>query len=54
MVHNGVLIPTEMHDASIVELDAYAEQVKRGNRAFVDAVFALEDRATELGIELPS
>lgn len=50
--HNGVLVPAEMSDATPQELDRYAEDVKRGNRAFAAAVFALEDRAAELGVEL--
>lgn len=53
-VVDGVLVPDELVDASLVEQRAYAVQVKAGNRAFVDAYFALEDRARELGVELDS
>jgi hypothetical protein len=53
-VHNGVLIPDEMRDASSATLDEYAASVKQGNRAFIDAYFALEDEAARLGISLDS
>jgi hypothetical protein len=50
--HNGVLVPEELNGATSAELDAYADRVKAGNRAFITAVFAVEDRAAELGVEL--
>lgn len=50
--HNGVLLPVEMRDATTAEKDAYAAKVKSGNRAFIDAVFALEDAAARLGVDL--
>jgi hypothetical protein len=49
-VHRGVLIPDEMRDTPSAELDAYAERVRAGNRAFVDAYFALEDAAQAAGL----
>lgn len=51
-VHNGVIIPQKMTGGTPIELDAYAEHVKSGNRAFADAYFELEDRANALGIDL--
>lgn len=48
--HHGVLIPQELHGASPRELDAYAAHVKTGNRAFVNAYFALEDAAAAHGL----
>jgi hypothetical protein len=51
-VVDGVLIPDEMRDAPLVDQQAYAAKVKRGNRAFIDAVFALEDHARSLGVDL--
>lgn len=53
-VHNGVLIPAEMENASVEELDIYAANVKLGNRRFIDAYFALEDQAQALGLKLDS
>jgi hypothetical protein len=50
--HNGVLIPEELAGASTRELDAYAAEVKAGNRAFVNAFFALEDAARARGLDV--
>ena len=50
--HNGVLVPDELLNATTAELDAYAATVKQGNRAFVNAYFALEDEARRRGISL--
>lgn len=50
--HNGVLIPAEMRDAPTAELDAYADRVKRGNRAVIDAIHAVEDAAAARGLTL--
>lgn len=52
--HNGVLVPDEMRNAPVAALDAYAEQVKRGNRSFIEACFALEDAAERAGVDLDS
>jgi hypothetical protein len=51
-VHDGVLLPADLHDAPQAELDAYAARVKQGTAAFVRAHFALKDAATARGIHL--
>jgi hypothetical protein len=51
-VHHGVLIPDEMRDAPAADLDAYAERVRTGNRALVDAYLALEDAAQAAGLTM--
>jgi hypothetical protein len=50
-VHNGVLIPPELWDAPESELDAYAADVKAGNRAFREAYFACVEGAARLGVD---
>jgi hypothetical protein len=54
LVHDGVMIPADMTGAPVAELDAYAERVRRGNQAFVAAVFAVEDAAVRAGVVLPT
>lgn len=49
--HRGVLLPPPVATASEAEKDAYAAETKRINGLFCDAVFALEDRAMELGLD---
>lgn len=50
--HNGVLIPDGMDDATPAELNAYAEDVKTTNGAFIRAHFALADELAALGIDI--
>lgn len=49
-VHDGVLMPAEMHSASDGERDRYAAQVKKTNGAAVAEYFALQGAAAAAGI----
>ena len=50
--HQGVLVPDDMLGASVAELDAYAESVKAGNRAFIATYWDLMERAELLDVDL--
>lgn len=51
-VHNGVLIPLELHNATVAELDAFAASVKATNGAFIRAYFELADGLASRGIDI--
>lgn len=47
-IHNGVIIPAELDNATTGELDAYAAKVKQENGEIIRAYFELEEQRGEI------